>query len=141
MNSTGLVNAATTGAAITTCCGLGTGNTFDTNDSYHNPAGIGTANTGLSLASNITTNPDLMDPANHDYAPAPGSPVAGWGLWNGSRVRASPAPARVASARSPRHAPHRLGKRTRHRHSALPSKRGRRQAASHLRRYRARRHK
>jgi hypothetical protein len=92
MNSTGLVNAATTGAAITTCCGLGTGNTFDTNDSYHNPAGIGTANTGLSLASNITTNPDLIDPANHDYAPAPGSPVAGWGLWNGNPAGSTTTP-------------------------------------------------
>jgi hypothetical protein len=92
MNSTGLVNAATTGAAITTCCGLGTGNTFDTNDSYNNPAGIGTAVTGLTFANNITTNPDLIDPANHDYAPAPGSPVAGWGLWNGNPAGSTTTP-------------------------------------------------
>jgi hypothetical protein len=32
---------------------------------------------------NTTDDPQLADPVQHDYAPLPGSPAAGWGMWTG----------------------------------------------------------
>jgi hypothetical protein len=100
MNSTGLVDAGTTGAGLTECCGLGTGNTFQNNDVYNNPAGVGT-DPGVTMSGNITTNPGLVNSAAHNYAPAAGSPLASWNLWNGTSAGSTsttptPAPATPA---------------------------------------------
>jgi hypothetical protein len=80
MNSTGLPDAGLTGVGISTCCGLGPNNTFTNNDVYNNPGGIDNAS-GITLAENTTTNPQLADPANHDYRPT--TTLTAWSLWNG----------------------------------------------------------
>jgi hypothetical protein len=83
MNSTGLPNAGLTqGVAISTCCGMGTGNAFTDNDSYNNPGGI-ISGSGLTLTNNATTTPALADPTNHDYRTTT-STFTSWQLWNGN---------------------------------------------------------
>jgi hypothetical protein len=83
-NSTGLSRSGTTGVAILDWWPgtPGTGNTFDNNDCFNNPAGVSQA-AAVTQSGNITTNPDMVNPAQHEYAPTSGSPVAGWRLWSG----------------------------------------------------------
>jgi hypothetical protein len=64
-----------------------TGNVVTNGDSFNNPGGIANpcANTShISISGMTTDDPQLADPAHHDYAPTASSPVAGWGLWNGT---------------------------------------------------------
>jgi hypothetical protein len=65
-----------------------TGNQVYTDDSYNNLGGISTGCSSttahISLSAITTANPQYVDPANHDYAVEPSSPLADWGLWNGN---------------------------------------------------------
>jgi hypothetical protein len=64
-----------------------TGNAVTDSDSFNNPGGIAnpcTDDSHISISGMITSDPQLSDPANHNYAPTASSPVAGWGLWNGT---------------------------------------------------------
>jgi hypothetical protein len=86
MNSTGLVSAGlSNGVAISDSWGgtAGTGNIFTTNDSYNNPGGVSHVSV-VTVTNNITSNPLFTDPANHKYTLQAGSPVASYGLWNGT---------------------------------------------------------
>ena len=61
MNSTGLPNAGLTqGVGISTCCGLGSGNSFTDNVVFNNPGGIAAAS-GVTLSGNTTAAPNLAD--------------------------------------------------------------------------------
>jgi hypothetical protein len=84
-NSTGLSRSGTTGVAILDWWPgtPGTGNTFDNNDCFNNPAGVSQA-AAVTQSGNITTNPDMVNPAQHEYQINATSPVASWGLWDGS---------------------------------------------------------
>lgn len=85
LNSTGLVNAGLPqGVGISTCCGLGSDNSFSDNDVYANPGGISAAS-GITLTDNTTGSPQLADPENHDFRPTSASPapITSWGLWDG----------------------------------------------------------
>jgi len=83
-NSTGLPNAGTTGQCVSDWWegASGTGNTFSDNDCYANPDGVGSPS-AVTVSGNSTANPKLVNPKAHDYAVMPGSPAAGWKLWNG----------------------------------------------------------
>ncbi len=82
INSTGLTDAGLDrGVGISTCCGLGAGNSFQANDVYNNPGGIDSAS-GITLTANTTTNPRLADPQHHDYRPAT-TILNAWNLWDG----------------------------------------------------------
>jgi hypothetical protein len=86
LNSTGLPNAGLPqGVGISTCCGVGPGNTFTNNVVYNNPGGIADA-PGITLNNNTTASPNLADPANHDYRTTPSSPtlLSTWTLWDGN---------------------------------------------------------
>ena len=86
LNSTGLPNAGLPqGVGISTCCGLGPGNTFTNNVLYNNPGGTANA-TGITLTNNTTTAPNLANPTTHDYRTTPTSPtlLATWTLWDGN---------------------------------------------------------
>jgi hypothetical protein len=86
MNSTGLPTAGLAqGVGISTCCGLGSGNSFTNNLVFNNPGGIASAS-GITLSGNSTAAPGLADPTDHDYRAAtasPATPNAGWALWDG----------------------------------------------------------
>jgi hypothetical protein len=79
-------------AALVMCPSLdssSTGNQVFNNDSFQNPDGVSAVNrqvstTNLSLSNNVAVDPQFVDAAANDYNVAPGSPVASWGLWNGS---------------------------------------------------------
>jgi hypothetical protein len=70
MNSTGLPSAHLPGVAISDSWGgvPGRDNVFTGNDSYNNPGGI-SRTSNVSVVANTTANPQLIDPANHDYGP------------------------------------------------------------------------
>jgi hypothetical protein len=81
LNSTGLPNAGLPeGVGISTCCGLGSGNSFTDNIVANNPGGVAAAS-GITLAGNTTTAPAFADAVRHDYRLA--NQLAGWGLWDG----------------------------------------------------------
>jgi hypothetical protein len=84
-DSTGLAKAGLTGVAISDYWGgtPGTGNTFTNNDSYRNPGGIASVS-NVQLTNNITTDPQFIDPTNHNYNTQPTSPTTTWNLWNGA---------------------------------------------------------
>jgi hypothetical protein len=82
-NSTGLPDAGLPRGVGISESDPGANNTFQSNDVFNNPGGIGN-DPSLKLTANTTTNPGLADASAHDYSVAPGSPLAGWGLWNGS---------------------------------------------------------
>jgi hypothetical protein len=90
LNSTGLPRANLQGVAISDYWegAPGTSNNFTDNDSYRNPNGISRV-TAVHTSGNISDAPDFADTAAHDYQVDPGSPVAGWGLWNGAQQGAS----------------------------------------------------
>ena len=65
------------------------GNQVYENDSFNNSGGqtqiaSGVSASQLSVTNNITSDPQFVDAANHNYDVQSGSPIAGWGLWNGS---------------------------------------------------------
>jgi Right handed beta helix region len=138
LNSVGLSNPDigwSQPGALVTSPGLlssSTGNEVYNNDSYDNPGGIaelsGVSSSQLSVTNTISVNPGLVDTAAHDYAPVPGSPLAGWGLWNGGfpaittpvanaspvaapAVQAKPKPAQPPAVKKPRSKPHKAKKR------------------------------
>jgi hypothetical protein len=81
LNSTGLPDAGVArGVGISTCCGLGSGNSFTDNIVANNPGGIAAAS-GITLSGNTTEAPHLADPGHHDYRPTTRLP--GWNLWDG----------------------------------------------------------
>jgi hypothetical protein len=85
MNSTGLPNAGLTqGVGISTCCGLGSGNSFTNNVVFNNPGGIAAAS-GVTLSGNTTAAPNLADVTSHDYRTTGRTPaaLANWSLWDG----------------------------------------------------------
>ncbi|HTU96745.1 MAG TPA: right-handed parallel beta-helix repeat-containing protein [Solirubrobacteraceae bacterium] len=84
MNSTGLPAAGVSGVGISTCCGLGSGNSFTDNVVYNNPGGIAAAS-GVSLSGNTTSAPNLADVTSHDYRTTSHTPSAltDWSLWDG----------------------------------------------------------
>jgi hypothetical protein len=53
----------------------GNGSKFRDNDCYNNPAGVGTA-ANVTVTGNITVNPNLTNPAGHDYTPSGSTPAA-----------------------------------------------------------------
>jgi hypothetical protein len=80
--------AFTSGALIDGCGPQGsTGHIVRNNDQWQNPGGLGSCNstvTGEICSGNLSSNPLFVDPSAHNYALQPGSPLAGYGLWNGS---------------------------------------------------------
>jgi hypothetical protein len=80
MNSTGPMDSGLNGVGISTCCGIGPGNSFTDNIVYNNPGGISAA-TGMTVSDNTTSNPELNDPAANDYRPTVNLP--GFSLWDG----------------------------------------------------------
>jgi hypothetical protein len=57
------------------------------NDQFNNPAGYGSCASpppGLTCTGNIRVDPLFVNRMNHDYRLQPGSPLAGFGLWNGT---------------------------------------------------------
>jgi hypothetical protein len=126
MNSSGLVNAGLAqGVGLSTCCGLGAGNSFSGNVSHDNPGGVAEG-AGIAMSGNTTASPKLADPAAHDFRVTSSTPawLASWGMWNGNLGPdqgdvAHTASAHVASA--PAHpragialAPDSVSKTTRH---------------------------
>jgi hypothetical protein len=82
INSTGLPDGGLAqGVAISSCCGSGTNNNFTNNVSYNNPGGIGSP-AGVNVINTSTANPNLANPAAHDYRPTT-APLTTWGLWDG----------------------------------------------------------
>jgi hypothetical protein len=66
-----------------------TGNEVFDNDSYNNPGGLSAVSSAitsaqLSLSGNVSEDPEFVDASDHDYAVSSSSPVASWGLWDGS---------------------------------------------------------
>ncbi len=91
INSTGINNGSNTyaGVLIDSPGLTGTGNHVYDNDSHNNPGGISNvANNvtpaNLSVTNNTSANPQLINPTNHNYQAQTTSPLASWGLWNGS---------------------------------------------------------
>lgn len=85
-NSTGLPNAnLTSGVAISDYWGgtPGSGNTFLNNDSFGNPGGISKV-TNVTVSGTTQQDPGYVNAAAHNYTVSSSSPVAGWGLWNGT---------------------------------------------------------
>jgi hypothetical protein len=85
LSSTGLPDAGLSkGVGMSTCCGLGPGNTFTDNDVYDNPGGIAAAS-GVQMRGNTTAPPQLADPADHDFSTTNVTPdaLSRWGLWDG----------------------------------------------------------
>jgi hypothetical protein len=81
LNSTGLPDAGVPrGVGVSTCCGVGLGNSFSDNIVANNPGGIASAS-GITLTGNTTEAPRLADPSHHDYRPT--TPLPGWNLWDG----------------------------------------------------------
>lgn len=97
MNSTGLPYAGgiPQGVGVSTCCDIGPNNTFEHNDIYNNPGGIGT-DTGMTISDNTTTNPQLNDPQNHDYRPT--NTLTGYNLWTGGMAQIATTPAALRDA-------------------------------------------
>jgi hypothetical protein len=63
-----------------------TGNRVYNNDSYNNSGGLSeiagnVRSSQLSLTRNATTNPRLVDPANHNYSLRATSPDSSWSMW------------------------------------------------------------
>jgi hypothetical protein len=100
INSTGLRNAGLSGVGVSTCCGLGAGNSFTDNVVYNNPGGIAAAS-GIALSGNSAHAPKFADAAAHDYRPSTASPDAltHWRLWDGE---AGSMPTAVPAAAHPR---------------------------------------
>ena len=67
INSTGLPNAGLGGVGVSTCCGLGAGNSFTDNVVYNNPGGVAAAH-GIALSCNTTTAPKFADAAAHSVS-------------------------------------------------------------------------
>jgi hypothetical protein len=84
-NSTGLPTEGIPGQAIHDLYGgsPGTGNTFHDNIQYGNPGGLGRL-TAVSAYNNTSSDPMLVSATRQDFELQPGSPAAGWGLWNGA---------------------------------------------------------
>jgi hypothetical protein len=84
VQSTGLPTAGTRGAAISDYwVGTpGSSNVFSNNDSFRDVDGVGHVS-AVRVVDNITSNPDLIDPAAHDFRVRSTSPFARWGLWDG----------------------------------------------------------
>ncbi|HEY1511243.1 MAG TPA: hypothetical protein VGF93_19700, partial [Solirubrobacteraceae bacterium] len=61
----------------------GTGNAFHDNVLYNDSGGIGRLS-AVQTYANTSANPQLADPADHNYQPQSSSPVAAWGMWNGA---------------------------------------------------------
>jgi hypothetical protein len=84
INSVGVpAPANVAGACLGGIGPTGSGNTFTTNDCFNNPGGIG-SQTNVAMSGNITSNPMFVNSAANDYRLQAGSPVASWGLWDGS---------------------------------------------------------
>ena len=58
----------------------GSNNSFTSNDAFNNP--VGTA-PNVTLAGNLTTDPQFVDAGSHNYAVSSSSALASWGLWDG----------------------------------------------------------
>jgi hypothetical protein len=79
-------------AALVMCpelSGSSIGNEVFANDSFGNPDGISAvgkrvSDSRLSLSDNLSVDPRYRDAANDDFDVDASSPVASWGLWNGS---------------------------------------------------------
>jgi hypothetical protein len=127
LNSTGLPSAGLSqGVGVSTCCGVGPGNTFTDNVVSNNPGGIADAS-GITLNGNTTAAPQLADAAAHDYRTTARTPnaISSWNLWDGGPA---PSPVAIAAARARanasvthrrRQAGHRAHKRGHHRRHLL----------------------
>lgn len=82
-NSVGLTTPFGTisGQGVTSAGLTGAGNTFSTNDCWNNPIG---SPAGVTLTGNITSDPQFVSAASRNYGIQAGSPIAGWGMWDGS---------------------------------------------------------
>ncbi len=59
--------------------------TVSGNASYNNSNGTGSSCSGITFSNNVTlTSSPFVDSATHDYNLVGGTPVANYGLWNGS---------------------------------------------------------
>ena len=129
LNSTGLPNAGLPqGVGLSTCCGLGSGNTFTDNVVYDNPGGIANA-TGIAVSANTTTAPQLASPSSHDYRTTARTPdaISGWNLWDGGSDTPSVPAAAAAHAQAKPSVIHRQraakhhAKKRRHHHRRTPA--------------------
>jgi chitodextrinase len=82
-NSTG--GGLTGSGSLVSGCGPQSGGTASVinNDQWNNPGGLGSVS-GITYSGNISSDPLFLNPASHDYAISPASPVHSWSLWNGS---------------------------------------------------------
>jgi parallel beta-helix repeat protein len=112
INSTGLPEAGLSGVGVSTCCGLGSGNSFTNNIVYNNPGGIAIAR-GITLSGNTAHAPRFADAAAHDYRPTTASPdvITHWSLWDG---QAGAMPTAVPAAVHTREQPTRRHTTSRH---------------------------
>jgi hypothetical protein len=126
LNSAGLPAAGLSGVGVSTCCGLGVGNTFTDNVVYNNPGGVADAN-GITLSDNTTAAPQLANIATHDYRTTARTPnaISSWNLWDGGPGTSPVAIAAAARARANRTVIHRHRAATRHakKHARHTSKR------------------
>jgi hypothetical protein len=131
LNSTGLPNAGLPqGVGVSTCCGLGSGNTFTDNVVYDNPGGIASA-AGIALSGNTTAAPQLASPSSHDYRATARTPdaISRWNLWDGGSDTASVPTAAAAHAQAKpsvihgRRAAKHHAKKRRHHHRRTPARR------------------
>jgi hypothetical protein len=131
LNSTGLPSAGLPqGVGVSTCCGLGPGNTFTENVVYDNPGGIANAS-GIALSGNTIAAPQLAGPSIHDYRTTARTPnaISGWNLWDGgsdttsvptaAAAHAQPKPSVIHRQRAAKH----HAKRRRHHHRRTPARR------------------
>jgi hypothetical protein len=63
---------------------VGSNNSFTNNDCFNNPGGVG-GQLNVLVSNNITSDPQLINAAAHDYRLSSSSPLASWGVWDGSQ--------------------------------------------------------
>src|SRR5947209_881675 len=69
--------------------GVGSANIYQNNIAYcdlslpHCSTSAGSVS-GIALSGNSVANPQYVNPVDHDYSVAAGSPAATWGFWDGN---------------------------------------------------------
>ena len=143
MNSTGIQGGAegSSGGVLVNSPGVaGTGNRVVQNDSVNNPGGISNmvssvSSANVSVSGNLSSDPQFVDLAHHNYQLSSTSPLASWNLWNGANSP-QPAPSARQGSRVVTRASSRVNTPRRHR-----AKHHRHHRAKHHRRVRRHHHR